>query len=46
MAMASVMKDAYHTAGCAVEILRPAFGDHSVSTRRANRSVGSSCSAF
>jgi hypothetical protein len=27
MAMASLMKDAYHTAGCAVEILRPAFGE-------------------
>ena len=27
MAMASVMKEAYHTGGCAVEIVRPAFGE-------------------
>jgi hypothetical protein len=29
MAMASVMKDAYHTVGCAVEVLRAAFGEQS-----------------
>jgi hypothetical protein len=27
MAMPSVTMEAYHTPGCAVEILRPAFGE-------------------
>jgi hypothetical protein len=27
MGMASVMKEAYHAGGCAVEIVRPAFGE-------------------
>jgi hypothetical protein len=43
IAMASVMKDDYHTAGCAVEILLYAFGELCARRVVPIRRVGNSC---